>query len=44
MAKPHLTVVETKHFTTRAKGRMARGDVDVVIDLIAANPLCGDLI
>ncbi len=44
MVKPHLTVVETKHFTARAKGRMTRGEVDAVTGLIAVNPLRGDLI
>lgn len=39
-----ITVVETKAFTASAKGRMKRQEVDALIDILAAEPECGDLI
>lgn len=44
MVKPRITVIETDAFTLRAKGRMSAGDIETVIDLVAAEPICGDLI
>jgi hypothetical protein len=44
MVKPRITVIETDAFTARAKGRMSAEAVEAVIDLVAAEPLCGDLI
>ena len=37
-------VVETRAFTASAKGRMKQQDVDDLIDVLAAEPECGDLI
>ena len=37
-------MVETKAFTGRAKGRMSAAEVDRAIEVIARDPLCGDLI
>jgi hypothetical protein len=39
-----ITVVETKAFAASAKGRMKRQEVDALIDLLAVEPECGDLI
>ena len=39
-----VTVVETKAFSTQAKGRMKSKEVGALIDLLAADPECGDLI
>jgi hypothetical protein len=39
-----VTVVETKAFISRAKGRMSSEEVSSVIETLAINPLCGDLI
>ena len=39
-----ITVVETKAFTASAKGRMKQQEVDALIDILAAEPECGDLI
>ena len=44
MAKQRVTVVETPQFTARAKDRMTPDEIDDSIDMIAADPLCGDLI
>lgn len=44
MAKARITVVETAEFTSRAKRRMSAKEVETVIDLVAAEPLSGDLI
>lgn len=44
MAKRFSTVVEIDQFETRAKGRMTEAEIDAVTDLLAADPLCGDLI
>ena len=44
MATTLITVVETKAFTASAKGRMKQQDVDDLIDVLAAEPECGDLI
>ncbi len=44
MAKAKITVVETAEFTSRAKRRMSAKEVEAVIDLVAAEPLSGDLI
>ncbi len=44
MREPRVTVVETKVFTGRAKGRMSAAEVDRAIEVIARDPLCGDLI
>ena len=44
ITKRRITVVEIKQFTVRAKGRMTAEEVDTVTDMIAADPLCGDLI
>ncbi len=44
MAKAKITVVETAEFTSRAKRRMSAKEVETVIDLVAAEPLSGDLI
>ena len=44
MAKPKITVIETAEFIARAKRRMTAKEVEAVIDLVAAEPLCGDLI
>ncbi len=44
MVKPRITVIETDAFTARTKGRMSAEAVEAVIDLVAAEPLCGDLI
>ena len=42
--KARITVVETAEFTSRAKKRMSAKEVEIVIDLVAAEPLSGDLI
>lgn len=39
-----ITVVETRAFTGSAKGRMKRQEVNALIDVLAAEPECGDLI
>jgi hypothetical protein len=39
-----ITVVETKAFTASAKGRMEQREVDALIDVLATEPECGDLI
>ena len=44
VTKRPITVVEIKQFTVRAKGRMTAEEVDTVTDMIAADPLRGDLI
>ena len=44
MRESRVTVVETKAFTGRAKGRMSAAEVDRAIEVIARDPLCGDLI
>ena len=44
MREMRVTVVETKAFTGRAKGRMSAAEVDRAIEVIARDPLCGDLI
>ncbi len=44
MRETRVTVVETKAFTGRAKGRMSAAEVDRAIEVIARDPLCGDLI
>ncbi len=44
MLKPRITVIETDAFKARVKGRMSAEAVEAVIDLVAAEPLCGDLI
>ena len=44
MSKRFGTVVHIGQFETRAKGRMTATDIDTVIDMLAADPLCGDLI
>lgn len=44
MGEVRITVVETKAFTTSAKGRMKPKEVDALIQLLAAEPECGDLI
>ena len=44
MLETRVTVVETKAFTGRAKGRMSAAEVDRAIEVIARDPLCGDLI
>jgi hypothetical protein len=44
MVKQRITVVETPQFAARAKSRMTADEVDNTIDLISADPLCGDLI
>ncbi len=44
MAQARITVVETKAFSARAKGRMDAVEVDRASEAIARDPLCGDLI
>ena len=44
LKKPMNSVAETGAFKLKAKGRMSAADVHTVIDLLAADPLCGDLI
>ena len=44
MAEARVTVVETNAFSARAKGRMSVAEVDRAIEVIARDPLCGDLI
>ena len=44
MRESRVTVVETKAFTGRAKGRMSAAEVDRAVEVIARDPLCGDLI
>ena len=44
MRETRVTVVETKAFTGRAKGRMSAAEVDRAIEVIARDPMCGDLI
>jgi hypothetical protein len=39
-----VTVVETKAFAGAAKGRMTAREIAALIDLLAADPLCGDVI
>lgn len=39
-----ITVVETKAFVASAKGRLKPNEVADLIDFIAAEPECGDLI
>jgi hypothetical protein len=39
-----VTVVETKAFEARAKGRMKVEEIEALIDTLAINPECGDLI
>lgn len=39
-----ITVVETNAFTASAKGRMRQQEVGALIDVLAAEPECGDLI
>jgi hypothetical protein len=38
-----ITVVETASFQTRAKSRMEKEEKGKAIEMIAKNPLCGDL-
>ena len=40
--RPLHTVVETPEFRRRIRGRLSRGEVDGLIDHIAANPDAGD--
>lgn len=44
MAKRYTTVVQINQFKARAKGRMTVVEIDAVTDMLAADPLCGDLI
>ena len=44
MLETRVPVVETKAFTGRAKGHMSAAEVDRAIEVIARDPLCGDLI
>ena len=44
MAKRFNTVVQTDQFEARTKGRMSAADVVTVINLVAADPHCGDLV
>ena len=44
MTKRYNTVVQIAHFVAQAKGRMSAAEVEDVTDLLAADPLCGDLI
>lgn len=44
MPGPLITVVETAAFATRARGRMNDAEREAAIDMIAADPLCGDVI
>lgn len=39
-----ITVLETKAFAARAKGRMSAAEIERAIETIARDPLCGDLI
>jgi hypothetical protein len=39
-----ITIVETTAFAASAKGRMKRQEIDALIDLLAVEPECGDLI
>jgi hypothetical protein len=39
-----ITVVETKAFTASTKGRMKQREVEALINVLAAEPECGDLI
>ena len=38
-----ITVVETAYFQKRAKSRMKKEEKGKAIEMIAKNPLCGDL-
>ena len=44
MVKRSNTVVEMDQFKARAKGRMTAAEIVAVVNLLAADPLCGDLI
>ncbi len=44
MLETRVTVVETRAFSGRAKGRMSAAEVDRAIEVIARDPLCGHLI
>lgn len=44
MPKRFGTVVQIGQFEARAKDRMTATDVDTVTNMLAADPLCGDLI
>ncbi len=44
MAKRYTTVVQINQFEARIKGRMTAAEVDAVTDMLAADPLCGNLI
>ncbi len=44
MLETRVTVVETRAFFGRAKGRMSAAEVDRAIEVIARDPLCGNLI
>ena len=44
LTKRYNTVVQIAQFAAQAKGRMSAAEVNDVTDLLAADPLCGDLI
>lgn len=44
MPGPLVTVVETNAFAARARSRMSDGEREAAIDMIAADPVCGDVI
>ncbi len=44
MAESRITVAETDAFRLKAKDRMSAAEIENVIDLLAADPFCGDLI
>ncbi len=44
MPKRFCTVVQIGQFESRVKGRMTATDIDTVTDMLAGDPLCGDLI
>ena len=42
--KQRTTVVETTAFAARAKGRMTGLEIEQAVEMIARDPLCGDVI
>ena len=44
MTKQRTTVVETTTFAARAKGRMTGLEIEQAVEMIARDPLCGDVI
>lgn len=43
VAKPWLTVVETRSYLARAEKLFSKEERDAVVNMLAADPLCGEL-